>query len=56
VEAGLDSALLDPLDGRLMGAILATELVLDRDCCCRAYTQAYKAGAFPGVLRSGQTL
>ena len=45
VAAGLDSAILDPLDKQLMAAILAAELVLGQDSHCLNYIRAYRAGA-----------
>jgi 5-methyltetrahydrofolate--homocysteine methyltransferase len=42
--AGLDSAILDPLDGELRAALLATELLLGQDRHCLNYTRAYRAG------------
>jgi 5-methyltetrahydrofolate--homocysteine methyltransferase len=42
--AGLDSAILDPLDQDLQATLLAAELVLGRDDYCLAYTRAYRAG------------
>jgi 5-methyltetrahydrofolate--homocysteine methyltransferase len=44
VEAGLDSAILDPLDRELRASLLATELLLGRDRHCLAYTRAFRAG------------
>ena len=44
VAAGLDSAILDPLDRDLRATLLAAELVLGRDDYCLRYTQAYRAG------------
>jgi 5-methyltetrahydrofolate corrinoid/iron sulfur protein methyltransferase len=44
MDAGLDSAILDPLDRELRAALLATELVLGRDRHCLAYTRAFRAG------------
>jgi 5-methyltetrahydrofolate--homocysteine methyltransferase len=44
VAAGLDSAICDPLDGKLQAALTAAELVLGRDRYCLNYTQAYRAG------------
>jgi 5-methyltetrahydrofolate corrinoid/iron sulfur protein methyltransferase len=44
LRAGLDSAILDPLDRELVAALLAAELVLGRDRFSRNYTQAYRAG------------
>ena len=46
LEAGLDSAILDPLDQELKAALLAAELVLGRDRHCLNYTRAYRAGVF----------
>jgi cobalamin-dependent methionine synthase I len=44
LEAGLDSAILDPLDRGLRSALLAAELVLGRDRFCLNYNRAYRAG------------
>jgi cobalamin-dependent methionine synthase I len=44
LAAGLDCAILDPLDREMRAAILAAELVLGRDRFSRNYTQAYRAG------------
>ncbi|MBN1310072.1 MAG: dihydropteroate synthase [Anaerolineae bacterium] len=46
MQAGLDSAILDPLDRDMQAAILATELVLGRDEHCLNYVRASRAGAF----------
>ena len=45
IAAGLDTAILDPLDRELRAAILATELVLGRDRHCQNYTRAAKKQA-----------
>jgi 5-methyltetrahydrofolate--homocysteine methyltransferase len=47
LAAGLDSAILDPLDREMMAALIAVELVLGRDHHCLNYTRAYRAGLFP---------
>jgi len=44
IQAGLDSAILDPLDQELQAAILATELVLGRDRHCLNYVRAARSG------------
>lgn len=44
VAAGLDSAIIDPLDTELRSAILATELLLGRDRHCLNYIRAHRAG------------
>jgi 5-methyltetrahydrofolate--homocysteine methyltransferase len=50
MEAGLDSAILDPTDHQLCESLLATELLLGRDRFCRKYTQAFKSK----VTRTGR--
>jgi 5-methyltetrahydrofolate--homocysteine methyltransferase len=47
LAAGLDSAILDPLDQELMAAVIAADLVLGRDHRCLNYTRAYRAGLLP---------
>lgn len=44
VEAGVDAAIVDPLDRHLRAALYAVELVLGRDRHCLAYTGAYRSG------------
>lgn len=44
IEAGLDSAILDPLDRDMRASLIATELLLGRDRHCLAYTRAFRAG------------
>jgi cobalamin-dependent methionine synthase I len=44
VAAGLDMAILDPLDNGLRGEMLAAEMLLGRDRYCRTFTKAFKAG------------
>lgn len=44
ITAGLDAVILDPLDRRLMGLLLASEAVLAKDAYCRRYIQAYRQG------------
>ncbi len=46
MQAGLDSAILDPLDRDLRAAILTTELVLGRDRHCLNYVRASRTGLF----------
>jgi cobalamin-dependent methionine synthase I len=56
VSAGLDTAILDPLDRELTAALLATDLVLGRDRHCLRYTRAYRAGLLEaGPARSAPT-
>jgi 5-methyltetrahydrofolate--homocysteine methyltransferase len=50
VEAGLDTAILDPLDRELRKALLAAEVVLGQDRYCLSYTSAYRAGLLDGPV------
>jgi 5-methyltetrahydrofolate corrinoid/iron sulfur protein methyltransferase len=44
LEAGLDSAILDPLDREMKAVLITADLVLGRDKHCLGYTRAYRAG------------
>ncbi|MBN2392056.1 MAG: dihydropteroate synthase [Anaerolineae bacterium] len=46
MAAGLDCAILDPLDQELRATLLAAELALGRDEYCLRYVRAYRAGVF----------
>jgi 5-methyltetrahydrofolate--homocysteine methyltransferase len=46
MEAGLDSAICDPMDHEIKTTLLATDLLLGRDRYCLKYTRAYRAGVF----------
>jgi cobalamin-dependent methionine synthase I len=46
VAAGLDSAIVDPMDRELKAALLTTQMLLGRDRYCLNYTRAYRAGLF----------
>lgn len=46
LAAGLDSAILDPLDREVMAALVAARLVLGQDRHCLEYTRAYRSGLF----------
>jgi len=46
MQAGLDSAILDPLDQEMKAVLITTDLVLGRDRHCLNYTRAFRAGAF----------
>ncbi len=46
LEAGLDSAILDPLDRDMKAVLITADLVLGRDRHCLAYTRAFRAGVF----------
>ncbi len=42
IEAGLDAAILDPLDKNLMQAMIATELLMNKHIYCDSFLEAYK--------------
>lgn len=44
LEAGLDSAIVDPMNQALRESLLVSELILGRDPFCRRYTQAFRSG------------
>ena len=46
MQAGLDSAIMDPLDKELIAAILTTDLLLGRDRHCLNYVRASRKGLF----------
>jgi 5-methyltetrahydrofolate--homocysteine methyltransferase len=52
LAAGLDAAIIDPLDQGLINMLYATELVLGRDRFCRNYTQAFRSGKIKSELKS----
>ena len=51
MNAGLDSAILDPTDRDLMGVIFATEAMLGRDDYCMEYIGAYRKGLFGPIKK-----
>ncbi len=53
LQAGLDCAIIDPLDQKLKAALLAAELVLGRDRHCLNYIRAYRAGVFNTFCEPG---
>jgi cobalamin-dependent methionine synthase I len=46
IQAGLDCAILDPLDRDIQAAIFSTELLLGRDPHCRSFIRASRTGVF----------
>lgn len=44
INAGMDSAIIDPLDRDMLAAMLAAEALLEKDRHCRKYTTAYRKG------------
>ncbi|MDR2535672.1 MAG: methyltetrahydrofolate cobalamin methyltransferase [Treponema sp.] len=52
MSAGMDSAILDPLNKDMMGLIYAAEALLGQDEFCMEYISAYRAGIFGNEKRS----
>jgi cobalamin-dependent methionine synthase I len=46
MAAGLDSAIVDPMDGELQAALITAKMILGQDRHCLNYTRAYRAGLF----------
>ena len=44
MKAGLNAAIVDPLDKKLLGTVKATAVLLGQDPWCQAYTKAYREG------------
>lgn len=53
LNAGLDTAILDPLDQELKTAILTAEMLLGRDNYCLNFTKAYREGIFNKIIDNG---
>jgi cobalamin-dependent methionine synthase I len=48
IAKGLDGAIINPLDGRMMANIVAAEALAGRDSFCMNYLKAFRAGMFEG--------
>lgn len=48
MQAGLDGAILDPLDERLMATLYATKALLDQDEYCMSYITRFREGKLNG--------
>jgi 5-methyltetrahydrofolate--homocysteine methyltransferase len=44
MRAGLQGALIDPLDKKLMATLRTTMILLGQDPFCRTYLKAFRAG------------
>jgi 5-methyltetrahydrofolate corrinoid/iron sulfur protein methyltransferase len=42
IQMGLDSAIIDPNDQRLMGAMMAAEMLAGKDRYCQRFTRAFR--------------
>ena len=48
IAKGLDGALINPLDKKMMATIIAAEALAGRDNFCMNYLKAFRAGMFEG--------
>jgi 5-methyltetrahydrofolate corrinoid/iron sulfur protein methyltransferase len=57
IQAGLDSAILDPNDRNLFEVTLAAEMLMGKDRFCQAYSRAYRSGRIGEIpeVRSQKT-
>ena len=44
VQVGLDSAIADPTDSELLGAMMAAEMLMGKDNYCMNFNKAFRAG------------
>lgn len=44
IQAGLDSAIIDPNDRNLVGVLLVAEMLMGRDKFCQKFSRAYRSG------------
>lgn len=44
IQAGMDSAVIDPMNRDMMGTIFATYALMGKDKHCRKYSKAYRSG------------
>jgi len=51
IQAGMDSAVMDPMNRDMMGTIFATEALLGHDKHCRKYSKAYRAGKIGALIK-----
>jgi 5-methyltetrahydrofolate--homocysteine methyltransferase len=51
IQAGMDSAVMDPLNRDMMGTIFATYALLGKDKHCRKYSKAFRAGQIGPVKK-----
>jgi 5-methyltetrahydrofolate--homocysteine methyltransferase len=49
ISRGLDGAIVNPLDARMMSGIITAETLMGRDSYCMNYLKAYRAGKFPAA-------
>lgn len=52
MEAGMDTAIVDPNDRELQAAMIAADLLLGNDKHCLRYTRAYRAGLLEKIASS----
>ena len=59
IAKGLDGAIMNPLDKKMMAKIIAAEALAGKDNFCMNYLKAFRAGMFEDTTlssRRGQTV
>lgn len=51
IQAGMDSAVMDPLNRDMMGTIFATYALMGEDKHCRKYSKVYRAGQIGTLIK-----
>ena len=51
IQAGMDSAVMDPMNRDMMGTVFATYALLGQDKHCRKYSKAFRAGQIGPVVK-----
>lgn len=51
MSAGMDSAIIDPTNRDVYATVMAADVLLNKDRCCRKYNQAYRAGKIGPVKK-----
>ncbi|WP_303871394.1 methyltetrahydrofolate cobalamin methyltransferase [Acetobacterium wieringae] len=51
IQAGMDSAVMDPMNKDMMGTIFATYALIGKDKHCRKYSKAFRAGQIGSIVK-----
>lgn len=51
IQAGMDSAVMDPMNRDMMGTIFATYALIGQDKHCRKYSKAFRSGQIGPVTK-----
>lgn len=51
IQAGMDSAVMDPLNRDIMGTVFATNALMGKDRYCKKYSQAFRQGRIGQLVK-----